>query len=204
MDAVLAGGLQQPQTASGNRQQVTLISLAYWILNEFCPVPGMCPVPVPFINWDELIGTAMVGRTLSLHAPRDLGAVLSHPARFFPVDPELPAIWATQSLPPINCFSGQYTLRLTVEDTLGNLYYDTQHIWFDNKAIYGEITGILGVLPCAVINLSQIPNAGDCSVAWPLAIQGIAYDEYILEGDTTHHPSDNFGGYCLTSPGRAA
>ena len=81
---------------------------------------------------------------------------------------------------------------------MGHLYYDTQHIWFDNKPIYGEITGILGVLPCAVINLSQIPNAGNCKVAWPLAIQGIAYDEYILESDTTHHPSDNFGGYCLS------
>ena len=120
------------------------------------------------------------------------------PAQFFPVDPELPPIWATQSLPPINCYSGKYTLRLTVEDTMGNLYYDTQHIWFDNKAIYGEITGLLGVAPCAVINLSQIPNAGNCGVVWPLAIQGIAYDEYIIEGNTLTHPSDNFGGYCLT------
>ena len=74
----------------------------------------------------------------------------------------------------------------------------TPSIWFDNKPIYGEITGILGVPPCAVINLSQIQNAGNCNVAWPLAIQGIAYDEYILETDTHTHPSDNFGGYCMT------
>jgi hypothetical protein len=86
---------------------------------------------------------------------------------------------------------------LTVKDTGGNLYYDTQEVWFDNKDIYGEITGILGVAPCAVINLSQIPKAGNCSVPWPLAIEGIAYDEYILEGTTTP-PSDNFGGYCMT------
>ena len=104
--------------------------------------------------------------------------------------------WHTQSLPSTNCFSGQYTLRLAVEDTMANLYYDTQQIWFDNKPIYGEITGILGVPSCAVINLSDF-NAGNCNVVWQLAIQGIAYDEYILEGDTTH-PSDNFGGYCLT------
>ena len=99
----------------------------------------------------------MVGRTLSLHTP-GIGGSAVPPGQVFPVDPELPAIWATQSLPPINCFSGRYTILLTVEDTLGNLYYDTQHIWFDNKAIYGEITGIFGVLPCAVINLSQIPH----------------------------------------------
>lgn len=159
-----------------------------WILNEFCPVPGLCPVPVPYITWDELVGTAWWAGITPPAVP---------PGQFFPVDPELPAIWSTQSLPPINCYSGRYTLRLAVEDTMGGFYYDTQHIWFDNKAIYGEITGILGVLPCAVINLSEIPNAGNCAVAWPLAIQGIAYDEYILEGDTTH-PSDNFGGYCLT------
>jgi len=170
---------------------------SYWILNEFCPVPGMCPVPIPFITWDELIGTEWWAGP-SPYTPPGIGGSAVPPGQVFPVDPELPAIWATQSLPPINCFSGRYTILLTVEDTLGNLYYDTQHIWFDNKAIYGEITGILGVLPCAVINLSQIPNAGNCNVAWPLAIQGIAYDEYILEGDTTHHPSDNFGGYCLT------
>ena len=162
---------------------------SYWILNEFCPVPGLCPVPVPYIKVDELIPTAWWAGITPPAIP---------PAQFFPVDPELPPIWATQSLPPINCYSGKYTLRLAVEDTMGNLYYDTQHIWFDNKAISGEITGLLGVPPCAVLNLSQIPNAGNCGVVWPLAIQGIAYDEYIIEGDTLTHPSDNFGGYCLT------
>ena len=169
---------------------------SFWILNEFCPLPGMCPVPVPFVKWDELIPTAWWAGPAPYTPPGLLGSPVP-PGQVFPIDPELPPIWATQSLPPVNCFSGQYTLRLTVEDTMGNLYYDTQHIWFDNKPIYGEITGILGVLPCAVINLSQIPNAGNCNAIWPLAIQGIAFDEYILENVTTP-PSDNFGGYCLT------
>jgi hypothetical protein len=184
--------LQQAAIATG---YIDLTS--FWIVNQFCPVPGMCPVPVPFITWDELIPTAWWAGPAPYTPPGVLGSAVP-PGQVFPIDPQLPPIWATQSLPSINCFSGQYTLRLTVEDTMGTLYYDTQHIWFDNKPIYGEITGILGVLPCAVINLSQIPNAGNCNVVWPLAIQGIAYDEYILESDTTHHPSDNFGGYCLT------
>jgi hypothetical protein len=55
----------------------------------------------------------------------------------------------------------------------------------------------MGVAPCAVLNLSQIQNAGNCGVVWPLGIEGIAYDEYIIEGLTTA-PSDNFGGYCMT------
>ncbi|HLJ62436.1 MAG TPA: hypothetical protein VKZ50_22190 [bacterium] len=159
---------------------------SFWQFVQVCPVPP-CP-PHPLLSYDQLLPTRWVSGVTPPAVPAP---------QFFPVDPQLPPIWASQSLPFVNCYSGKYTLRLTVEDTLSNKYYDTQHVWFDNKAIYGEITGILGVAPCAVINLSQIPGAGDCTVPWPLAIQGIAYDEYIIEGDTTH-PSDNFGGYCLT------
>jgi hypothetical protein len=43
-----------------------------------------------------------------------------------------------------------------------------------------------------------VPATFNCNVAWPLAIEGIAYDEYIIEGNTTP-PSDNFGGYCMTN-----
>ena len=157
--------LQQGAVATG---YIDLTS--YWIVQEFCPAPpGFCPVPVPFILYDELIPTAWWAGPAPYTPPGVLGNP-SPPAQFFPVDPQQAPIWATQSLPPVNCFSGQYTLRLAVEDTLGNLYYDTQQIWFDNKPIYGEITGILGVLPCAVINLSQILNAGNCKLIWPLAI----------------------------------
>lgn len=160
-----------------------------WLFIQIClGPPGSCPIPNPFVEFDELFPR----RWISGETPPSVPS-----PQFFPVDPELPPIWASQSLPPINCYSGQYTLRLEVEDTVG-VTYDIQHVWFDNKAIYGEITGLLGVAPCAVINLSQVPNAGNCNVIWPLSIQGIAYDEYILETDTINHPSDNFGGYCLT------
>jgi hypothetical protein len=188
---------------NSSKQQAAIVNTymdltSEWILNEACfaPFPFTCP-PVPLTKWDELIGTAWWAGPAPYSPPGLLGTNVV-PAQFFPVDPELPPIWATQSLPPTNCYSGKYTLLLTVEDTMGNFYYDTQHIWFDNKSIYGQITGMLGVPPCAVINLSQIMNAGDCTKAWPLSIQGIAYDEYIIEGDTATHPSDNFGGYCMT------
>jgi len=161
---------------------------SFWEFVQLCLIPP-CPIPNPFIEYDELVPTRWISGVTPPAVP---------PGQFFPVDPELAPIWASQSLPPVNCYSGKYTLRLAVEDTLGNIYYDTQHVWFDNKAIYGEITDLLGVAPCAVLNLSQIPNAGNCGVVWPLSIQGIAYDEYILETDTLSHPSDNFGGYCLT------
>lgn len=161
---------------------------SFWRFVQLCLIPT-CPVPNPFLEYDELDPTRWISGVTPPAVP---------PGQFFPVDPELAPIWASQSLPPINCYSGKYTLRLAVEDTFGNFYYDTQHVWFDNKAIYGEITELLGVAPCAVLNLSQIPNAGNCGVVWPLSIQGIAYDEYILETDTLTHPSDNFGGYCLT------
>ncbi|MFZ5896344.1 MAG: hypothetical protein ACOY0T_35140 [Myxococcota bacterium] len=153
---------------------------SFWVLQQVCFFPP-CP-PFPTFNYDELIPTRWQS-----HAP----------GQFFPVDPELPPIWGAQSLPPINCHSGRYTLRLDVEDTLGNHYYDLQRVWFDNKPVTGEITGLQGVPACAVVNLSQLLNAGNCSVAWPLTIDGIAYDEFIIEGDTTV-PSDNYGGYCVT------
>jgi hypothetical protein len=159
---------------------------SYWQFISICF--GTCP-PNPLIQYDQLNPTRWISGVTPPAVP---------PGQFFPVDPELPPIWGSQALPPINCYSGKYTIRVMVEDSLGGLYYDLQHVWFDNKAIYGEITGLLGVAPCAVINLSQIPNAGNCNVAWPLSIQGIAFDEYILENDQVNHPSDNFGGYCVT------
>ncbi len=160
---------------------------SYWLHQEFCLFPP-CP-PHPKFIWNELWPTRWYSGLTPPAVP---------PGQFFPVDPEAPSVvWSSQPLPPMNCYSGRYTLRLTVEDTGGGIYHDLQHVWFDNKAIYGEISGLMGVPPCATLNLSQIFNAGNCNVEWPLAILGIAYDEYIIEGDFTN-PSDNFGGYCLT------
>lgn len=117
----------------------------------------------------------------------------------FPVDPEVPAVvWVSQQLPlMVNCQSGKYTLRLDVEDTMGDHYYDIQQVWFDNKEIHGRITQVAGVPPCATINLSQFSAPGaDCAVPWPAELLGIAYDEYIEEFNFAV-PSDNFGGYSL-------
>jgi hypothetical protein len=116
----------------------------------------------------------------------------------FPIDPEVPGIvWTSQQLALINCQSGRYTLRLDVEDTMGNHYYDLQQVWFDNKRIHGKIAQVAGVPPCATINLSQFATPGaDCSVPWLTDLLGIAYDEYIEEGNNST-PSDNFGGYRL-------
>jgi hypothetical protein len=117
----------------------------------------------------------------------------------FPVDPEVPAVvWFSQQLPlPVNCQSGKYTLRLDVEDTMGDHYYDIQQVWFDNKEIHGSISQLAGVPPCATINLSDFaPPGADCAVPWPADLLGIAYDEYIEEGNLVV-PSDNFGGYRL-------
>jgi len=153
---------------------------SFWILQHACLIPP-CP-PFPAIAYDELIPTRWQ---------------TNQPGQFFPVDPQLPPIWGAQSLPPSNCHSGRYTLRVEAEDTLGNHYYDVQRVWFDNKPITGEITGLGGVPACAVVKLSQLLNAGNCALAWPLTIDGIAYDEYIIEGDAST-PSDNYGGYCVT------
>jgi len=119
-------------------------------------------------------------------------------AQSFPVDPQVPGtVWTSQQLPLNNCQSGKYTIRLDVEDTLGNHYYDLQQVWFDNKRIHGKITQVAGVPACASINLSQFaPPGADCSVPWLADLLGIAYDEYIEEGNASV-PSDNFGGYRL-------
>jgi hypothetical protein len=186
------------QQAAINNNYMDLTS--FWEFVQIC-LPPFPPCPRPFppflqpypIEYDRLDPTSWYS---GVGSPCTAGPGIP-PGQVFRIDPEAPPVWASQALPPSNCYSGQYTLLLTVEDTSKNLYYDTQQVWFDNKAVYGEITGILGVPPCSVINLSQIPNAGNCNVAWPLAIEGIAYDEYIIEGNTAP-PSDNLGGYCLT------
>ena len=120
----------------------------------------------------------------------------------YPIEPSEPpcpppSLWSSTPLPTSNCHSGRYTLRLSVEDTGGGVKHDLQQVWFDNKDIHGEFTQISGVPPCGTIALSQFAVAGgDCGQPWPASLLGIAYDEYIEEGNTTA-PSDNFGGYRL-------
>lgn len=96
-----------------------------------------------------------------------------------------------------HCRSGKYTLLLQVEDTASKMYYDTQHVWFDNKPIHVEFSGIEGLAPCTDLHLGvfALPDA-PCNTPWPINLRGIVYDEYIDEADTTY-PSDNFDHYAL-------
>lgn len=166
---------------------------SYWVLQEDCIAElfgGSCPPSTP-IQWCELWPGRWETRPGFSQA--------------FPIDPQAPGVWTAQPLPLANCSSGRFTLRLTVEDTAGTLFDDTQWMWVDNKAIYGELDGVAiffpneppkKLPPCATLNLSDLPSAGNCAVEWPLGVMGIAFDEYILEGTTTA-PSDNFGGYSV-------
>jgi hypothetical protein len=105
--------------------------------------------------------------------------------------------WNSTALPSSNCQSGRYTLRLTVYDTGGGVTDTLRQVWFDNKDIHGKI-GPIGTIPlCSTIGLSVFAgSSADCSKPWPAPLWGIAYDEYIEEGNH-NQPSDNFGGCSL-------
>jgi hypothetical protein len=107
------------------------------------------------------------------------------------------ATWNSTPLALPNCQSGRYTLRLTVEDTGGGSTDSLRQVWFDNKNIYGKIAQIGSIPACSTIGLSSFAGgSADCTKPWPAPLLGIAYDEYIEEGNFTL-PSDNFGGYSL-------
>jgi hypothetical protein len=109
---------------------------------------------------------------------------------------------SANQLPPCpdaahHCRSGKYTLLLDVTDTLGNHYYDTQHVWFDNKPIHAEFSGLEGLKRCEDMSLGRfLPPGAPCGIPWPLNVLGIAYDEYIDNADLAY-PSDNFDYYSL-------
>lgn len=143
--------------------------------------PGLC---APISNW-------LQDAYWSTQVPQSFPIVPSEPPC------PAPAMWNSTPLPLINCQSGRYTLRLTVEDTAGGIKHDLQQVWFDNKDIHGKIMQIFPVPPCATINLSQFAAVGgNCTVPWPAQLHGIAYDEYIEEGNLAP-PSDNYAGYQL-------
>jgi hypothetical protein len=115
--------------------------------------------------------------------------------RSYPIVPSGLPYWQSTPLPQTNCQSGKYTLRLKVEDESGNVVYRLRPVWFDNKRIYGDISQIAGVPVCEAIRLSKFAGL-DCKTEWPVQLMGIAYDQYIEEGNSSV-PSDNFGGYTL-------
>src|SRR6516225_3802559 len=97
-----------------------------------------------------------------------------------------------------HCASGLYTLLLDVTDTLGNHYYDTQCVWFDNKPISAEFGGLEGLPDCTDLNLSKfVPQGVPCGTCWPMKVVGIAYDEFIDSADMSY-PSDNFDFYTIS------
>ena len=171
-----------------------------WVHQETCIVPN--PFPPPDCSLSIIYNELWPNRWQSGRNYPDIPVGLQS----FPVDPEVPAVvWTSQQLPLVNCQSGRYTIRVDVEDTMGIHYYDVQHVWFDNKKIHGEIDQVAGVPACSTVNLSTFAAPGaDCSVAWPGDLLGIAYDEYIEEGNTAI-PSDNYamvggvvqGGYAM-------
>ena len=120
-----------------------------------------------------------------------------------------PSSWNTNPNPvpnpnpfpnPNHCqLSGLYTIRLVVEDTNGVTYCDTQRAWLDNKPITALIR-VDSVPKCADLFISQFALPPDCSVAWGLPLNGIAYDEYIDETmlPLTMRPNDNFDYYVVS------
>jgi hypothetical protein len=170
-------------TTPVNERQLTSV----WKAHVWCLFPP-CPPNLPLIanyldplRWDT--------RFPRSHLVEPVMPAVPHPAT-----------WTSKELPLANCQSGKYTLRLSVEDTTGVIKHDLQQVWFDNKILgpaHAKITKIAGVKVCEVINLSQFAPAGiSCRVPWDVELLGIAYDDYIEEGNATM-PSDNFGGYRL-------
>lgn len=87
--------------------------------------------------------------------------------------------------------SGRYSLLLTVEDSIGALYHDMQHVWLDNYLVQGKITGVKNVAPCAELALSQFSSQ-------PMAILGYAWDTLIDAAFPATAPNDNFDRYRIT------
>ncbi|MDX2511827.1 MAG: hypothetical protein QNK25_07240 [Desulfobacterales bacterium] len=103
-----------------------------------------------------------------------------------------PSCWQTHTS---GCeLSGLVTLRLVVEDTVGNLYCDTQRVWIDNKQVCAMIR-IDAVPKCEVIYLSKFATPPDCSIPWTLPLSGIAYDELIDPMAPPTRPNNNFDYY---------
>jgi hypothetical protein len=87
--------------------------------------------------------------------------------------------------------SGRFSLLLTAEDSIGAIFHDIQHIWLDNEPVFGQITGIENVKPCAELTLSQFVGVG-------MNVLGIAWDRLIDAAFPDISPNDNFDKYRLT------
>ncbi len=103
-----------------------------------------------------------------------------------------------------HCRSGKFTLLLDVWDTLDIHYYDTQHVWFDNKPLHVEFGGLEGLPGCTDLHLGTdskfVPPGAPCGIPWPVSLLGIAYDESIdyFDPGFNVYPNDNFDFYNLS------
>lgn len=103
-----------------------------------------------------------------------------------------------------HCGSGKFTLLLDVWDTLDIHYYDTQHVWFDNKPIHVEFGGLEGLPGCTDLHIGPdtkfVPPGAPCGIPWPVNLLGIAYDESIdyFDPGFNVYPNNNFDFYSLT------
>ena len=172
----------------------------------------MLPAPICYDDVDEKLKRAWWNKLQGFHA---------HLTRFWHKVNLPPPIWVLEEAPfnsaaglPLSvsdgtcpdshhrCRSGKYTLLLDVSDTVGDHYYDTQQVWFDNKPMINNqhvlFAGLEGLPPCSDMSLGGfIPPGAPCGVPWPINLLGVAYDEYIDETDFTY-PSDNFDFYSLS------
>lgn len=150
------------------------------------------PAQYRFINWrtDSSVLTSYWGPDCFI--PTFIGPFCAPFTKSEPNALLYPSCWGSHI--GTCTLSGLYTLRLTVEDTDGVTYCDTQRVWIDNKPICAMIR-IDAVPKCADLFISAFANPPDCGVPWSLPLSGIAYDEYIDELLPLSRPNNNFDYY---------
>ena len=198
-----------------NDRHIKCFDLRYGL--GFLPGPGeagfnpgdyfasLLPIPVCYTPPDEADKRApwnqVISRALTTQFVQTTLDYFGTPMKFWKLQDF--CFDSASLLPPCpdaqhHCRSGKYTLLLDVEDTVGNHYYDTQQVWFDNKPLTVEFGGLEGLPGCEDLGLQKfLPPGASCAVPWPINLLGIAYDEYIDSADLSY-PSDNFDYYSLS------
>jgi len=88
-----------------------------------------------------------------------------------------------------------FKLLLLTEDTAGNVYYDTQKIWIDNRSVRAQLVKFQREDRGVWVD---IPSCTDILMSWKkLRIIGIAWDGLINTAYPAVRPNDNFNDYSL-------